>query len=84
MATDRMIETDANGTASRITIMRMADRSTGSSTLVLLLLALVLAAVTFFAFVQMGDAEVARDHAVAEAAGTASAAGKQGDNRQAD
>ena len=84
MATKRVIETDANHTASRTTIMREAGRSTGSSMLVLLLLALVLAAVTFFAFVQMGDAELVRDHAMAEAAGTAGTAGKQGDNPQAE
>lgn len=69
METEHIVERDAAGSATRTTIIREGrTASNGSSTLVALLAVLVLAAVAFFTFSQMSEAEVAKDNAVAGAA----------------
>ncbi|MXO71655.1 hypothetical protein [Alteraurantiacibacter buctensis] len=68
METEHIVETRADGTSDRTTIVRESGDSKGSSSWVVLLVILVLAAVAFFAFSQMSDAEVAKDNAVADAA----------------
>lgn len=70
METEHIVETDASGSATRTTIVREAGSSKSGSSIVLLLAILVLAAVAFFAFSQMSDAEVAKDNALAQAAGS--------------
>ena len=70
METERIVETRPVGTDTHTTIIRDSEpERRGSSSLVILLAILVLAAVAFFAFSQMSESEVAKDNAVAEAAG---------------
>lgn len=69
METEHIVQDRADGTADRVTIVRDSTEPRGSSSWVVLLVILVLAAIAFFVFTQMSDAEVAKDNAVAEAAG---------------
>lgn len=69
METEHIVQDRPDGTADRVTIVRDSTERKTNSSWVILLAILVLAAVAFFAFSQMSDAEVAKDNAVAQAAG---------------
>jgi hypothetical protein len=81
METEHIIETDsATEPTARTTIIRQGEpepRRSGNGLLLGLIAILLLGVVAFFAFDRMGDAEIAKDDAVADAAG---AVGNAADN----
>ena len=87
MSDDRVTETEhtrADGTTTRTTVVRDGDTSSGGGgKWVLIILLIVLAIGAFVIFGQMSGAEVAKDNAVADAAGeVGDAAGQVGDAAQ--
>ena len=77
------VDTPRDGTHTHTTIVTDEPRRSGAGTWLILLVILVLAAIAFVAFNQMSGAEVAKDNAVADAAGqVGAAAGQVGDAAQ--
>lgn len=62
------IETPSGNTHTHTTVITDSPRSGGMGKWVMLLVLLVIAGLAFVAFTQMGDAEIAKDNAVADAA----------------
>ncbi|RIV88985.1 hypothetical protein [Aurantiacibacter zhengii] len=76
-------ETPSGNTHTTTTVVHDEPRSGGGTKWGLLLGLLVLAVVAFVVFSQMSDAEIAKDNAVADAAGSVGdAAGQIGDAAQ--
>ncbi|MES2699251.1 MAG: hypothetical protein V4647_06540 [Pseudomonadota bacterium] len=80
METEHIVETTNGEPTTRTTIIRDGEPTSGKSgggLWIGLIAVLVLGAVAFFAFDRMGDAEIAKDDAVA---GAADAVGNAADN----
>jgi flagellar basal body-associated protein FliL len=77
------VETPSGNTHTHTTVVSDGERSGGGSTWVIVLLLIVLAAVAIWFFSGMSGSEVAKDNAVAEAAGeVGDAANQVGDAAQ--
>lgn len=80
METEHIVETNTGEPTTRTTIIREGEpaaRKSGGGMLIGLIAVLILGAAAFFVFDRMGDAEIAKDDAVADAAG---AVGNAADN----
>lgn len=82
--TETRTETPSGDTHTQTTVVHERDETSGGGgKLLTIVVLLVLAALAIFAFMQMSDAEVARDNAIADAAEeVGDAAGQVGDAAQ--
>lgn len=77
------VDTPAGGTHTHTTVVTDGERSRGGGTWLIVLLIVVLAGVAIWFFSGMSESEVAKDNAVAEAAGqVGDAASQVGDAAQ--
>ena len=77
------VETPSGNTHTHTTVVSDGERSGGGATWLIVLLLIIVGAVAIWFFSGMSGSEVAKDNAVAEAAGdVGDAAGKVGDAAQ--